>query len=197
MSRSWFIARNKQRFGPFSENQIQQLARLGLVLPTEYVLPEGSTKWVLARSATGPLARPTGTEGYWVSIGGKPVGPLSGDQVREGLRGGRFRGETLVRPEGASDWGPLARLTEFRDVLSLTGRDSRAHLGEADLPLTPEEAELHLAGKRGDRIAALLSHLLGLRRRYAANSSMVELIDRNVEDLRAMRAGVAAPTRRR
>ena len=53
MTTNWYIARNKQKFGPFTTHQLQQLAILGLVQFTEHVLAEGARKWVAVTSIAG------------------------------------------------------------------------------------------------------------------------------------------------
>jgi hypothetical protein len=193
MTTSWYIARNKQKFGPFSTNQLQQLAVLGLVKAAEYVLPEGGTKWVAAHSVQGLLSGVETSKRYWVSVGGNTLGPLPAEQIRAGLLCRRLTGETRVCPEDSTTWAPLARMAEFLAYLPVRSRDSRAHLGQGSRPLhlTEEEAELHLAGKQGDRIAPLLSTLFDMRRRYADNATMLDIIDKNIHALKVMREGKA------
>jgi uncharacterized membrane protein len=47
----------------------------------------------------------------------KEYGPVSGEQVKRWIAEGRANAQTLVRPEGAGDWMPLASLPEFADLL--------------------------------------------------------------------------------
>lgn len=189
MTTSWYITRNKQKFGPFAFNQLQQLTVLGLVKATEYVLEEGATTWVAANSVAGLFPAPAGNKKYWLCPAGKPLGPHPADQVRVALMRGLVPPETLACLEGEQKWAPLAQLAEFRSSVPPPRRASHAQLGmgSSHLDLNAEEAELHLAGKRGDEIARLISTLLDMKRRYSDNLSMVGIIDKNIHDLKAMR----------
>ena len=46
----WFIARNKQKIGPFSTTQMQQKATIGELLRNEMVLDSNQKKWCLAET---------------------------------------------------------------------------------------------------------------------------------------------------
>jgi hypothetical protein len=187
MTTSWYIARNKQRFGPFSTSQLQQLAVLGLVQPTEYVLPAGSMRWVPATAVEGLV--PNAQHSYWLSVGGKVQGPFCRELLRAALRRRHLSGDTPACPQGGSCWLPLAQLAEFRDCVPGPARDSRAHLGLGSnrLDLSVAEAELHLEGKAGDPIARLISTLLDMSRHFADNPSMRQVLEQNIHDLKAMR----------
>jgi hypothetical protein len=189
MTTSWYIARNKQKFGPFSTNQLHQLALLGLVRPGEFVLAEGARKWVEAKSVAGVFPPSDAPARYWLLIGGKAHGPHAEEPVRLALAQGRLPPDTPACPEGGRGWTALKEMAAFK-AFAPAPRDSHAHLGvgSSHLDLSAEEAEFHLAGKRGDVIARLISTLLDLRRKYHANRSMVDLIDKNVHDLKAIRA---------
>ena len=49
----WFLARNKQRLGPYSSSQLKQLADAGNIIPADMILKEGRQKWVNAGSVRG------------------------------------------------------------------------------------------------------------------------------------------------
>jgi hypothetical protein len=54
MESNWFFTRNgKDCLGPFSSQQLRQLAANGLLLPSDLVLREGEQKWVKASSIPG------------------------------------------------------------------------------------------------------------------------------------------------
>ena len=74
MATQWFIARHKQRFGPFSAGQLKQLAALGLLQPGEHLWAQGTPKWVMAQSVEEIFPAPVQTK-YWLALGGKPAGP--------------------------------------------------------------------------------------------------------------------------
>jgi len=189
MMSNWYIGRNKQKFGPFSTNQLQQLVTLGLVQSTEYVLQEGSSRWVAVASITGMVPAAAGSARYWLTLGGKSRGPFPAEQIRVGLMRRQLSAETPACVEGGTVWTPLASLAEFRTSIP-AARGSSAQLGpgSSHLDLNPEEAEIHLAGKEGDMIARLISSLLDMKRRYPGNPTMVETIERNIQDLKAIRA---------
>jgi hypothetical protein len=49
----WFLARNKQRMGPYSSAQLKQFADAGNIVPADMILKEGRQKWVSAGSVKG------------------------------------------------------------------------------------------------------------------------------------------------
>lgn len=57
MSDQWYVARNKQRIGPFSSAQLRQMASSGQLMPTEMVLQRGETKWCAAGALQGLFPR--------------------------------------------------------------------------------------------------------------------------------------------
>jgi hypothetical protein len=190
MTTNWYIARNKIKFGPFSTNQLHQLAVLGLVKPGEFVLAEGARKWVEVASVDGVLPAAEVRKRYWLSIANKAQGPHAAEQVQVALAQGRIPPDTLACPEDARQWTPLKEMPAFKSFVPAAPRDSHARLGpgSSSLDLSAEEAEIHMAGKKGDVIARLISTLLDMKRRYHQNLSMVEIITKNVQDLKAIRA---------
>ncbi len=194
MASTWYIARNKQKFGPFPMSQLQQLATLGLVKPTEHVLEEGANRWVPATAIPGLFAAAPVAQRYWLSLMGSSLGPFPPEQIRVALLRRQITGETLACPEGSKQWTPLAGLAEFQACFasatrspSASGSHASLGVGSSHMDLNAEEAELHLAGKKGDQIAKLLSTLFDMRRRYRDNAPLVEVIERNIQDLKAVR----------
>jgi hypothetical protein len=55
----YFYARNRQKVGPVTLAQLNQLLRCGQLQPTDMVLEEGQTKWATARSIPGVTVTPT------------------------------------------------------------------------------------------------------------------------------------------
>jgi uncharacterized protein (TIGR03067 family) len=53
MAESWHVAKAKTKLGPFSREQLKQLARSGQLLPSDMVLPAGTGKWVSASTVDG------------------------------------------------------------------------------------------------------------------------------------------------
>jgi hypothetical protein len=197
MATNWYIGRNNQKFGPFTERQLGQLAALGLLQPTEMLWQEGAPRWVPASSLKDFFPTATAVrQRYWLSLAGESQGPYPFEQIRTELLTRQLGGAALACPEGSKTWLPLEQLAEFRPFLpSASAHDSNANLVVARRAedLGEEEAELHLAGKQGDVVARLLSTLMDLKKKHLDNAAMGELIDRNIQDLKAIRArpGVA------
>jgi hypothetical protein len=53
MERHWFVARGKQKLGPFSTDQLMQMASDGQLQPQEMVLREGEPRWMEAAAVEG------------------------------------------------------------------------------------------------------------------------------------------------
>ncbi len=54
---TWYVAKGKTKLGPFSREQLQQMARTGQLAPGDMVLQEGSGKWIAAHSIDGVFVR--------------------------------------------------------------------------------------------------------------------------------------------
>lgn len=54
----WYIAQNRQRLGPFSATQLQQLAQIGQLRATDMVFRDGTSRWVPASSVPGLFQTP-------------------------------------------------------------------------------------------------------------------------------------------
>src|ERR1041385_8296422 len=48
----------------------------------------------------------------------KEYGPVPAEQLRQWIAEGRAGGATLIRPEGGTEWQPLASFPEFADALN-------------------------------------------------------------------------------
>jgi hypothetical protein len=53
MSQQWHYARHGQTYGPYTPEQLRDLAEAGRLLPDDLVTREGASKWVPARSVPG------------------------------------------------------------------------------------------------------------------------------------------------
>jgi hypothetical protein len=53
MTPRWFLARNRQKCGPYAMDQLRQFAATGQLLPADMLLQEGAAKWVAAASLSG------------------------------------------------------------------------------------------------------------------------------------------------
>lgn len=187
----WFIARNKEKVGPFTAWDLRQLAGYGLLKPGEYLWAEGAAKWVEAASVPG-LFPASGQKKYWLALAGQTRGPYVPDQIRAGLTTRRFTFDTQACAEGAGAWLPLGQIDEFKDFVPTPVSPSRAQLLTGSLEM--EEAEIHLAGKSGDALARLISTLMDLKRNYAHNPKLVESLDASIAALQARRGKPRRPS---
>jgi len=53
-----------------------------------------------------------------IGADGGQYGPVSAEVVREWIAAGRANAQTMVQPEGATDWKPLGSLPEFTEALA-------------------------------------------------------------------------------
>jgi hypothetical protein len=187
MTANWYFARHKQKLGPFSWGQLRQLAAFDLLARTDYVWEEGTRQWREAGAVEGLFPRETTAKEYRLAIAGKAYGPYTSEQVRVFLLAGRLHPTTLAHTPGMAKWLPVTEIPDFTAYAG-HGAESQAILvvggGQA---LSKEEAELHLAGKSGDALARLVSRLMDVKRRCRHNTTLQQSLDRNIEQLMALR----------
>ena len=58
MKAEWFYAKNKQKVGPVTEDQLKELVRSGELTPTDMVWKQGMAKWQPAGAVDGLLPNP-------------------------------------------------------------------------------------------------------------------------------------------
>ena len=184
----WFIARNKEKVGPFSPMDLKQLAGFGLLKPEEFLLMEGASKWVEANSVPW-LFPAAGQKKFSLNLLGQTRGPYLVEQIRAALSTREITLDTLARAEESQPWTPLRQFDEFREFVATPLSPSRAQLYTGTLEI--EEATLHLAGKSGDMLARLISTLLDMQRSYAKNPALAENIETTIRALRAKREELA------
>jgi len=179
----WFIARNKEKVGPFAPLDLKQLATFGLLKPDEMLLVEGSAKWVEA--STVPWLFPAAGKKYTLNLLGQTRGPYQVDQIRAALSTREITLDTLARGDETEPWIALRQLDEFRAFVAPPLSPSRAQVYTGSLEI--EEAALHMAGKSGDVLARLISNLLDMQRSYVSNPALSENIETTIKALRAKR----------
>lgn len=64
-SAQWYCSRNKQKAGPFSTPQLQQLAQSGKLQREDMLLEEGTSQWVAARTIPGLFPSSTPNRRLW------------------------------------------------------------------------------------------------------------------------------------
>jgi GYF domain 2 len=180
----WFIARNKEKVGPFTPADLKQLATFGLLGPGEYIWTDGASKWVEAASLPGLFPR-AGQKKYWLALGGQMRGPYVGDQIKAALNTGQLQLDILACAEGGDQWQALGQQAEFASFVPAALNPSRAQLLTGTLDM--EEAVLHLAGKGGDMLARLISTLMDLKRAYTHNTALVESLEQSIQALQKKR----------
>jgi TM2 domain-containing membrane protein YozV len=87
-----------------------------------------------------------------IGADGQPYGPVTLEQLRRWIAENRLNALTLVQPEGASDWRPLASLPELAAELKPPGSLTGATPPMPPLATTPAAAEL--SAKASSKIAA-------------------------------------------
>lgn len=73
MAATWFVGRNGERSGPFSDDQMRQMAAAGQVRPTDLVWKEGLAGWVPLSSMRELLPVPAGVPGVAVNPYASPA----------------------------------------------------------------------------------------------------------------------------
>jgi len=86
----------------------------------------------------------------------KEYGPISGEQIKQWIKDGRVNAQTRARPEGATDWQPLALLPEFAAALGLG-------VPAAETSAVPPLAPLPSAGDRQAALEAVRGPVIALR----------------------------------
>jgi len=88
-----------------------------------------------------------------IGADGQPYGPVTVEQVRRWIAESRLNAQTLVQPEGAPDWRPLATFAELANELP---PPTPSALGPA--PAVPPVAGVRpssdLSGKASTKVAA-------------------------------------------
>lgn len=183
----WYLARNKQKIGPFSSLQLKQLTLCGFLQRSDMLCATGASRWVEAQSIPG-LFPEAGEKRYWISYKNKTRGPFVADQLRAGLRAGEWTLEAQVWSDDSGAVLSLSELPEMDGACQQSVSRSQAQLLSGSLDI--EEAVLHLTGKQGDETAQLLSMLMSLKRTYADRPELIKSLDQSIEALRKKRTEV-------
>jgi hypothetical protein len=187
MAGNWYFARDKQKLGPFTWNQLRQLAAFGLLQRADHVLEEGTPRWREAAAVEGLFASDAPQREFRLTIAGQNYGPYTTEQIRVFLLAGRLSTTTLAHARDMAKWLPIGDIPEFTAYVPRSTDYHPLLMAGPNQQLTKEEAELHLAGKRGDGMARLISRLMDLKRQYASNNTLAESLDRNIRQLLVLR----------
>src|SRR5207244_12312570 len=114
MTDAWYLARAGKQSGPYTVEQLRQLAAGGAMTATDLIWKQGMSNWVAASQVPGllpapaprpppPAAAAEPAEWHYVQ-GGKTLGPVTLTELRR-LHGGGTLGSTdLVWKNGLAAW---------------------------------------------------------------------------------------------
>jgi len=97
MSAEWYYAKNKQKVGPVTFEQLKELVRSGELARTNMVLRQGTPKWIEASQVDGlfesnplqavppPLPPPVPVAEWYFLKSGQQHGPVTADQLRASI----------------------------------------------------------------------------------------------------------------
>jgi hypothetical protein len=187
MAADWYFARQKQKLGPFSWDQLRQLAAVALLHGDDHVWQEGTPRWREAGTVEGLFPRETSLKSYRLSVGRQAYGPYTSEQVRGFLIAGRLSGTALAHAPGMAQWLPLAEIPEFAAYAARPVDSQAVLVVDPGHEMTREEAELHLAGKGGDPLARLVSRLMDLKRRFSSHATLQLTLDQSIRKLLELR----------
>lgn len=144
MSSQWYVARNQQKSGPFSSEQLKQFVAAGQLVATDQVWKEGMAAWVPAAKLTGLFPAAVAA----VGTATPPMPPPATDPVAN-VAGKDTTASTkssfLERAKaGAADLAATAKA-----AAQLTAKQAeRTKINQGDLPLAYTELgrQVHAAG---------------------------------------------------
>jgi tetratricopeptide (TPR) repeat protein len=142
----WFYARNRQKVGPVSREQLQQLAASGQLKPDDMVLQEGSRNWVPARSVPGVFVATAETVediGRTASAAPALSVPSAGSASRRAGAPPAVAGYEILSELGRGGMGVVykARHLQLKRVVALKMILGSAHAGAAEVARFKTEAE--------------------------------------------------------
>jgi hypothetical protein len=86
---------------------------------------------------------------FHINRGGTNLGTFSEDEVRDGLRSGKFFGTDLGWREGMATWEPLAQISEFAKKPGPVGRPAHNCNSPAAAALLPRRQSRRAPAFRG------------------------------------------------
>ncbi len=130
---SWWVRRGEQVFGPMDEATLADSIRQGRIDPGDLACREGGKEWLLVtaipavarvfapKPSQPPVEQDQWREAVWMlgDLDGEILeGPLSLDDVRQGMQVGRLTGGELVARVGSSVWQQIGDVMEAKRRLS-------------------------------------------------------------------------------
>jgi hypothetical protein len=109
MANQWFIARDRNKFGPYSSEQMKEMANAHQLLPSDMTLEEGTAKWVPASQipaffpATASAPPPEPPEWYFTNNGDQS-GPVTWTHLRQLAASGQVQPTDMLWKAGMPSW---------------------------------------------------------------------------------------------
>lgn len=131
---SWYIRDGLKPRGPFEKAQVERLLRHGALSPEDWLCEGAQSEWKAAREFPEFSRLPFPSEQaialhdtqapVWVVLSIRDEekhqeGPMSMDQVRDGLLKGRFALSDHMWCDGMTGWARIESRPEFRDLARL------------------------------------------------------------------------------
>lgn len=94
MADQWYVGRNGQKAGPYTTEQVRQMAAAGQLVPNDLLWKQGLANWVPLTEVKGLLPAGGGT----LPPLNLPASPPAGEFA--------FLDQAAARPQEAADWNP-------------------------------------------------------------------------------------------
>jgi hypothetical protein len=117
---TYWVAKNGQKQGPYSLEDLQRMLAGGSLAPTDLVWKDGMTQWAPMLQvvpagpppAATPAAAPPPAQGpaYWVARGGQKQGPYLVADLQRMLAVGALSPADFAWKEGMAQWVPLGQV---------------------------------------------------------------------------------------
>jgi WD40 repeat protein/serine/threonine protein kinase/tetratricopeptide (TPR) repeat protein len=153
----WYYARDRQKVGPVTAEELRELTCRGELKPTDMLLPEGASRWLAAAEVLGPLDQArTGSSDWATQSGSDALPPPPGTtmavppQVQDAARAGvgppagaAVPGYEILGVLGQGGMGVVykARQTSLNRLVALKMIRSGAHAGSHERARFLVEAE--------------------------------------------------------
>ncbi|MBY0524664.1 MAG: trypsin-like peptidase domain-containing protein [Gemmataceae bacterium] len=150
---NWFVARKGKKDGPYTLEQLQQLAHSAQLEPGDMVLQEGTTKWSAASAVVDfGVARAPAAAQWFYAQNKQRLGPVSFLTLQDLARGGKLQRTDMVLQVGTQGWaaaGSVADLfpAELPLECNLEGYEvsDSAGVGDVSMPKRPSGAGVKAA----------------------------------------------------
>lgn len=139
-----FVLMDGKKQGPFSADQIKDMAAAGQITADSLVFVEGTTGWgkagdvpqvaELLTATVAPPPPPPQIADVYVILNGQQQGPLDGATLQTLIASGQVNAETQAWMPGMANWGRAGDVPEIAAMLGGTGQGG----GQLPPPVKPE-----------------------------------------------------------